>query len=557
MFKPKLFSLLKHRKTEFTKKRVLADIGAGLYIAFLLIPLSIALGITSGVEPGKGLITAVVAGFIVSIFGGSRVQVGGPLAVFAIIVPSIVKTYGTTGLITALAMAGIFLILMGILKFGTLIKYIPDPIIIGFTAGVAVVLFSNQMNDFFGMGLQNIPSAFIAKWKFYIQNVSNINISACLLGFGTILLIVFYPKKLKFFPATFAALFITSLIVALSGIPLDTIAQRYGAIKDSVTFLPKMPDLTIDMIVHLIQPALIIAILAGVESLLSAVVSDGMIGKRHNSNTELIAQGLANIGSALFGGLPASGAISRTGANIAAGGRTPIAGIAHAVFILLIMIFFMDYFAYIPMVTIAALLIIVCYNMADWKGFFDMRKAPKSDIAILMTTFLLTVFLDLIYAIEIGMVLAAFLFMKRMANFTKIDESDDVYESRNDTGKSDIDKKKVQDVMVYEINGPFFFGATGAFIEQMEKIEHYKAVILRMRKMPIMDATAYRALLRMYKKSASEGIRLILCQVQRQPLKVMKNYGFIDIIGRENFALNIDTALRKAEKFTSAVQEKK
>lgn len=547
MFRPKLFTLLKNEPQLFTPKRILTDINAGLIVAFIAIPLSIALGIASGVMPGKGLITAVIAGFLISFFGGSRVQIGGPTGAFVIIVYGIIQTYGTSGLITATAMAGIFLIIMGIMKLGQIIRYIPYPVVVGFTNGIAVVLFSTQINDFFGMNLTNIPSGFVAKWQMYISNLQFLNPITLAIGVGTILFLVFYPKRFKFFPAPLAALVITTLAVALFKLPVDTIHTHFGDITSSMAFSPEMPALSFELIGKLIQPALTIAVLAGIESLLSAVVADGMIGSKHNSNTELIAQGIANIGSSIFGGIPATGAIARTAANINSGGRTPLAGIAHAAFILIIMLAFMKYIVLIPMVTLAAILFTVAYKMVDWKAFTEITKAPFSDTLILMTTFLLTVFVDLVYAIEIGMILAAFLFMKRMADFTNIDDSDEVYEGMEDI--SDLEnKKKLKDVVVYEINGPFFFGAANTFVDHMEKIKECKVIILRMRKVPVMDASGYHALYKIYKRCVQTDTRLIICQIQKQPLKVLKNYGFIEIIGKENFALNIDNALIKAEK---------
>lgn len=547
MFRPKLFSLIKNKPQEFTFNRIWTDINAGLIVAFIAIPLSIALGIASGVMPGKGLVTAVVAGFLISFFGGSRVQIGGPTGAFVIIVYGIIQSYGTSGLITAMAMAGIFLIIMGILKFGKIIRYIPDPIIIGFTSGIAVVLFSTQINDFLGLNLQNIPSSFILKWKTYLQNLANINITTLVMGVIALFFLIFYPKRFKFFPAPLALLILTTLCVKYFNLPVDTIHTHFGDITKSAAFSPEMPALSFELISKLFAPALTIAVLAGIESLLSAVVADGMIGKKHNSNTELIAQGIANIGSAVFGGIPATGAIARTAANVNNGARTPIAGISHALFILIIMLAFMNYIVLIPMVTLSAILFTVCYKMIDWNAFKEITKAPRSDSLVLLTTFALTVFVDLVYAIEIGMILAAFLFMKRMSDITNIESDDSVYEGIEDDEIEN--KRQLKDVVVYEVNGPFFFGAASTFIEHMEKIKECKVIILRMRKVPAMDATGYHALYKIYKKCIATDTRLILCQIQKQPLKVLRNYGFIEILGKENFALNIDNAFKKAEKY--------
>ncbi|MDR2192623.1 MAG: STAS domain-containing protein [Endomicrobium sp.] len=553
MFRPKLFALIKNRPQEFTLTRVVTDINAGLIVAFIAIPLSIALAIASGVTPGKGLITAVVAGFLISFFGGSRVQIGGPTGAFVVIVYAIVEQYGTTGLITATAMAGILLIAMGLFKFGKIIQYIPHPIVTGFTSGIAVVLFSTQINDFLGLGLSSVPSDFIGKWAAFLSHIGSINFYTVILGLGALALIIFYPKKFKFFPGPLAAILISSVVVKVFHLPVETIYSHFGDITKTASFNPDMPSFGFEMIFKLFKPAMTIAVLAGIESLLSAVVADGMINKKHNSNTELIAQGIANIGSAIFGGIPATGAIARTAANINNGGRTPIAGIAHAFFIFIIMLAFMKYITLIPMSVLAAILFTVAYKMTDFGAFKEILKAPRSDSLILIITFVLTVFVDLVYAIEIGMIFAAFLFMKRMGDIANIDVSDDVYEGLEEDEIEE--KKKLKDVVVYEVNGPFFFGAASIFVEHMEKIKECKVIILRMRKVPAMDATGYHALYKIYKKCAATNTNLIICQVQKQPLKVLKNYGFVEILGRENFALNIDTAFKKASRRIKVLEE--
>jgi SulP family sulfate permease len=554
VFKPKLFTLLKNNHQEFTTNRIITDINAGLIVAFIAIPLSIAFGIASGVMPGKGLITAVVAGFLISFFGGSRVQIGGPTGAFVVIVCGIIQNYGTGGLITATAMAGIFLIIMGLLKFGKIIRYIPDPITIGFTSGIAVTLFSSQINDFFGLGLSSIPPNFIDKWTLYIKSFNKINIQTLGMGLGILLFMRYYPKKFKFFPAPLAALVISTLCVKFFNLNIETIYSHFGDITASMSFLPKMPELSFDLIKKLLQPALTIAILVGIESLLSAVVSDGIIGKKHRSNTELIAQGIANIGSAIFGGIPATGAIARTAANVNNGARTPIAGIAHAIFILITLLALMNYIVLIPMVTLAVILFTVAYRMIDFEAFKELFKAPLNDSIVMLTTFGLTVFVDLVHAIEIGMVLAAFLFMKRMADIANIDDSsDDAYEGIDE---SELENRKhMKGVVLYEINGPFFFGAASTFVEYIEKVKNCKVIILRMRKVPAMDATGYHALYKIYKKCTATNTCLILCQIQKQPLKVLKDYDFIHILGRSNFAMNIDTAFRKACEYITYLEE--
>ena len=491
---------------------------------------------------------------MISFFGGSRVQIGGPTSAFVIIVYGILQQYGTSGLITATTMAGIFLIAMGLLKFGKVIRYVPDSLTTGFTSGIAIVLFSTQINDFLGLGLTSIPKNFIDKWILYVQNLGNINISTVVMGISILLFMTFYPKKFKFFPAPLAALIFSTLIVKFFNLPIDTIFSHFGDITKSMTLSLQMPTLSFDIVEKLFQPALTIAVLAGVESLLSAVIADGMIGKKHLSNTELIAQGIANIGSAFFGGIPATGAIARTAANINNGGRTPIAGIAHAIFMLIILLVFMKYIVLIPMVTLAVILFAVAYRMMNFNAFKEIFKAPISDSLILLTTFLLTVFVDLVYAIEIGMILASFLFMKRMSDIANIDTTkDDVYEGIDHEYLEE--KKNLKGVIVYEINGPFFFGAASRFVECIEKIKDCEVMILRMRKVPAMDATGYHALYKIYRKCVSSNTSLILCQIQKQPVKVLKNYGFIDILGRANIALNINTAFRKAEDYITYLEE--
>ncbi|MDR3111561.1 MAG: STAS domain-containing protein [Elusimicrobiota bacterium] len=547
MFKPVLFSLLKNNPNEFVIKNIFADIGAGAVVAFIAVPLSIALSMASGVSPGKGLVTAVVAGFLISFFGGSRVQIGGPTGAFVIIVYEIIQTYGLNGLIIATGLAGVLLVIMGLLKFGKVIKYIPDPIIIGFTNGIGIVLFSTQINDFFGLEISKIPTGFIAKWLVYLKSIPSMNWSAFAIGAGSLLLMLFYPKKFKILPAPLCALIVSTLVVQIFNIPVDTIFSHFGDMQNTVKLIPEIPYLNFELLKQLLPPALTIAILAGIESLLSAVVADGMVGAKHNSNTELIAQGFANIGSSFFGGIPATGAIARTAANIQNGGRTPLAGIFHAIFIFIIMSLFMKYISLIPMASLAAILFTISYKMVNFRAFLEILKAPVSDSIVLIITLLLTVFVNLVYAIEIGMLFAAFLFMKRMSDISGIDESSDVYEGVEEFDLKD--KTKLKDVVIYEINGPFFFGAAGTFIEYMEKLRDCKAIILRMRKVPAMDETGYHALYKIYKKCLASGTRLILCQIQRQPLKVLRNYGFISILGRSNFALNVDSALKKAEEY--------
>lgn len=547
MLRPKLFTLIKNRPADFTAPRVLKDLSAGLVVACVALPLSIALAIASGVTPEKGLITAVVAGFIISLLGGSRVQIGGPTGAFVVIVYGIIQQYGLSGLLTATILAGVFLVLMGLLKFGSFIKFIPYPVTTGFTSGIAVVLFSTQINDFLGLNLTNIPSDFFAKWGVYCQHLAQTHWQTLAIGLLALALIMFWPKRWKAVPGSLAALLVTALIVKFGKMDVATITSSFGSV-DSTLVMPHLPGkITWQSITLLARPAFTIAFLAGIESLLSAVVADGMIGKKHRSNMELVATGLANIASGLFGGLPATGAIARTAANIENGGRTPIAGMAHAVFLLIMMVCLMPYIGLIPMSSLAAILFLVAYRMSNWRSFVALFKAPKADVAILLTTFGLTVAADLVVAIEFGLVLAAVLFMKRMADVYQVTNADDdIFDELRH--KDDIDTKVIaRHVSVYEINGPFFFGAAAKFLDTLADHKDCKVLILRMRSVPAIDATGYHALEQIYAHCKKEKIELILSHVQKHVYKTLDKYGFIAQIGENHVCKNIDASLMRAE----------
>lgn len=551
MLKPKLLTLLQNRPEDFTSQRILKDLSAGLVVACVALPLSIALAIASGVTPEKGLITAIVAGFLISLLGGSRVQIGGPTGAFVVIVYGIIEKYGVAGLLTATIMAGIFLMLMGLLKFGAFIKFIPYPVTTGFTSGIAVVLFSTQINDFLGMGLTNLPGDFFAKWDVYLHSLGAVNPMTLAVGLLTLAIIIFWPKKWRAFPGSLAALIIATLIVKCAGLNVATITSTFGQV-DGTLVMPHMPgEINLEVVRKLLPAAFTIAFLAGIESLLSAVVADGMIGKRHRSNMELVATGVANVASGLFGGLPATGAIARTAANIENGGRTPVAGMAHAVFLLIMMMCLMKYIGLIPMTSLAAILFLVAYRMSDWRSFAALFKAPASDIAILLTTFTLTVVEDLVVAIEFGLVLAAVLFMKRMSDVYQIKNTDDDLfdEVRR---KDDIDTKIIaKHVSVYEINGPFFFGAANKFLDSLENHKDCKVLILRMRSVPAIDATGFHALERIYDRCQKDGVQLILSHAQKHVLKTLDKYGFIQKIGEDHLCKNIDASLMRAESIVS------
>lgn len=536
---PKLIKLLKRK--EITKEQIIKDIVAGIIVAIIALPLSVALGISSGVTPEKGLITAIIAGFCISFFGGSRVQIGGPTGAFVVIVYGIVQEYGLNGLIIATIMAGIILIILGLLKLGTIIKFVPHTITVGFTAGIAITLMATQVKDLLGLNIENVPAEFIPKCQAYIENINTINFLALGIGVLAILIMVFWPKINKTIPGSLVALVVTTAIVAIFNVPVETIGSRFTDISSAIP-MPGLPKTDIKTIVSLISPAFTIAILAAIESLLSAVVADGMIGSKHDANMELVGQGIANVASGLFGGIPATGAIARTAANVRNGGRTPIAGIVHAIVLFFIMVVFMPLAKLIPMTTLGAILIIVSYNMGEWETLFSMRKAPKSDFVVMLITFVLTIVFDLVVAIEFGMVLAVFLFMKRVADTTKINNV--LHNIGDDDGIYSEEILKEKGICVYEINGPFFFGVVQEFLDTMESVDpEFNALILDMKNASVMDATALNALERVYERCEKHSIKLYLTNIQEQPERVLKNMGFIELIGEKSVYNNVDDAI--------------
>lgn len=544
MFKPKLFVLL----PQLTKSRLINDVIAGLIVGIVALPLAIAFGIASGVSPEKGLITAVIGGFIVSFLGGSRVQIAGPTGAFIVIVYEIVQTYGINGLLISTLMAGVILLIMGFAQLGSIIKFIPYPVVIGFTSGIAVVIFSGQINEFFGMNLENLPSDFIGKWSVYLSNYHLINFETLLIGTISLLILIFWPRISKKIPGSLIAILFTTFLVHSFNMGVDTIETKYGEIPSK--FPPIiLPEIDFQTIRNLIMPATTIAILAAIEALLSAVVADGMIGGKHKSNMELVANGVANIVSPIFGGIPVTGAIARTATNIKNGGRTPISGIVHAGTILLIMLLLGHWAKLIPMATLAAILIVVAYNMSEYRTFNQLLKSPRSDVAVLLTTFGLTVIIDLTVAIEVGMILAVILFMRRMSNVTNLEiitrelkDIDDIYDSNSMQGKEVPDG-----VEVYEINGPFFFGAASKFKEVIRQIEvPPKIMILRMRNVSAIDGTGLHLFAEIIKNFKKAETHLILSAVQPQPFNAIIQYKLLDQIGKENIVKNIDDALKKA-----------
>lgn len=542
---PKLFTTFK----TYTKDQFFKDVSAGVIVGIVALPLAIAFAIASGVSPEKGLITAIIGGFIVSFLGGSRVQIGGPTGAFIVIVYGIIENYGLTGLTIATVMAGIILMIMGFAKFGSMIKFIPYPVVVGFTSGIALIIFSTQIKDLFGLDIAKVPSEFIEKWTSYSENFHSINYYALGISLLCLLIIIFWSKITKKIPGSLIALIVATVLVTIFKFPVETIGSKFGTISASIP-KPEMVGFNLETIKNLIMPATTIALLAAIESLLSAVVADGMIGGRHRSNMELIAQGAANIVVPLFGGIPVTGAIARTATNIKNGGRTPVAGIIHAFTLLLIMLFFGQFAQLIPMAALAAVLVIVSYNMSEWETFVSILKSPRSDVMVLLTTFGLTVIFDLTVAIEIGMVLAVFLFMRRMATVTNVGVITREFNEEEEppVDPMSIDKKSIPaGVEVFEVNGPFFFGAAEKFKAAMRQVENPPKIrIIRMRNVPAIDATGMNALMDVYKESVKQGVYFLLSGVHTQPLFALEKAGFLDKIGEDNIFGNIDDALDKA-----------
>lgn len=547
MFRPKIFDTLKN----YTRQQFGKDLMAGLIVGIVALPLAIAFAIASGVSPEKGLFTAVIAGFIISALGGSRVQIGGPTGAFIVIVYGIVQSFGVNGLIIATFMAGVMLIIMGFARLGAVIKFIPHPLIIGFTSGIALIIFSSEMKDFLGLEMGAVPADFIDKWKSYFTHIQSVNLYAVIIAIITVAIIIVWPKITHRVPGSLIAILVTTAAMQLFHLPVETIGSRFGAIPSSLPS-PVIPHIDFATIKKLIQPAFTIALLGGIESLLSAVVSDGMIGGNHKSNMELVAQGTANIFSSIFGGIPATGAIARTATNVKNGGRTPIAGMVHAVTLLLIMLFVGKWAALIPMATLAGILVVVAYNMSEWESFLFVLKGNKSDMAVLLTTFFLTVIIDLTVAIEIGMVLAAFLFMRKMIQYSDVS----IFQNElADTG-SGKDVEAIGNfsipagVEVFEITGPLFFGAAHKFKEAMRFIEKPpKILIIRMRRVPIIDATGIKTIEEVYRESKHQGTKIILSEVNsEQVLKQLQDARLLFSIGKANVTINFEAALARAEK---------
>ena len=557
-FKPKLLTTLRH----YNKQQFTTDLLAGIIVGIVALPLAIAFGIASGVTPEKGIITAIVAGLIVSLLGGSKVQIGGPTGAFIIIIYGIIQQYGFEGLTIATLMAGVFLIMFGVLHLGTIIKYIPYPIVVGFTSGIALTIFTTQIKDLFGLTMETVPSDFIEKWVAYIGSFGTIDLWSAGVGIGSVAVIAAWPmiakynNVLKKLPGSLIAIIVMTIAVLLlkqyAGVEsVETIGDRFSISNQ----LPdaEMPSISWNVIKGLVSPAITIAILGAIESLLSATVADGVIGDRHDSNTELIAQGVANLASPIFGGIPATGAIARTMTNINNGGRTPVAGIVHAAVLLLIFLFLMPLAQYIPMACLAGVLVIVSYNMSGWRSFASIMKNPKSDVIVLVVTFLLTVIFDLTIAIEVGLICACLLFMRRMAETTDvkvISDEIDPEEEQSDFQMGNLEHLTIPEgVEVYEINGPYFFGAGNKFEDLMATMGHKrpKVRIIRMRKVPFVDSTGIHNLTNLCAMSQKEGIQVVLSGVNPKVQAVLHKSGFDQMLGEENICSHINIALERAK----------
>ena len=552
-FSPRLFATLRH----YDRKTFMQDLMAGIIVGIVALPLAIAFGIASGVSPEKGIITAIVAGFIISMFGGSKVQIGGPTGAFIVIIYGIIQQYGMEGLTIATLMAGVFLILFGLLHLGTIIKYIPYPIVVGFTSGIAVTIFTTQIKDLFGLQMATVPSDFLEKWGAYIQDFHTIDPWSALIGVVSVVIIVVTPKFSKRIPGSLIAI----IVMTLAALGLENYSGATGieTIGDRFTISSQLPSATVpginwDTIKNLISPAFTIAILGAIESLLSATVADGLIGDHHDSNTELIGQGIANIASPLFGGIPATGAIARTMTNINNGGRTPVAGIIHAVVLLLILLVLMPLAKYIPMASLAAVLVMVSYNMSGWRTFRGLLKNPKSDVTVLLVTFFLTVIFDLTIAIEIGLVIAAALFIKRVMETTEISV---IQHGIDPSTEADMNVNEEhllipEGCAVYEINGPYFFGIANKFDELQSHLESGhkpKVRIIRMRRVPFIDSTGIHNLANLIDMNHKDGIHVILSGVTPKVHSQLEKANFYDKLNPDHICPHIDVALERANEF--------
>lgn len=555
VFKPKLLETVRN----YSRETFMKDLMAGIIVGIVALPLAIAFGIASGVTPEKGIITAIVAGLVISVFGGSKVQIGGPTGAFIIIIYGIIQQYGVEGLTVATLMAGAFLVLFGLLRLGTIIKYIPYPIIVGFTSGIAVTIFTTQIKDLFGLSIAEVPSDFVEKWCVYLQNFSSADLWSSVIGLASVVIIFLTPRFSRKIPGSLIAIVLMTVAALLlkrfAGVcSIETIGDRF-AISNEIPEA-QIPSMTWETVKSLVSPAITIAILGAIESLLSATVADGVIGDRHDSNTELVAQGIANLATPIFGGIPATGAIARTMTNINNGGKSPVSGIVHAAVLLMIFLFLMPLAQYIPMACLAGVLVVVSYGMCGWRSFKALMNNPKSDVTVLLITFFLTIIFDLTVAIEVGLIIACLLFMKRMSETTDVkvvlDEIDPNEET--DIKAGNLEHLTIPDgVEVYEINGPYFFGAGNKFEEMMAAFgDRPKVRIIRMRKVPFVDSTGIHNLTNLCLMSQREGIRIVLSGVVPKVHRALEKAGFEELVGRDNICNHINTALEKAREIVES-----
>ena len=543
---PKLLSILREG---YTRKMFAGDLLGGLTVGVIALPLAIALAIASGVKPEQGLYTAIFAGFVIAVLGGTRTQISGPTGAFIVIVYGIVQKYGYDGLVVATLIAGVMLIIMGLARMGALLKFIPYPVTVGFTSGIALIIFSSQVSDFLGLRIERVPADFIEKWAEYVGNISAVDPYTVGVALASLLIIIFWNKITRKVPGQLIAILVVTAVVQIFQLPVETIESRFGGVPNSLPS-PNIPSISWQMVKEMFSPALTIAILAGLESLLSAVVADGMMGTRHRSNMELIAQGAGNIVSVIFGGVPATGAIARTATNIKSGGKTPVSAIIHCVFLLLVLLFIGKWAALIPMATLAAVLVVVAYNMSEWREFVHLLKSPRSDVAVLLATFLLTVFIELTVAIQVGVLLAAFLFLQRMSTQTQVSVITGNLEEDDEVRARDMSKIEIPGgVEVFEIYGSLFFGAVSQFKESIRLVaKKPKVLILRMRNVPTIDASAIHILEELANEARERKYAIVFSAVSPDVYRVMENSGFVELVGKDNFAADIFSALEIAKR---------
>lgn len=541
-FTPKLFSIFKEG---YSKQTFVADLLAGIVVAIVALPLAIAFAIASGVKPEQGLYTAIIPAFFIAILGGSRAQISGPTGAFIVVILSIVQQFGYSGLATATFIAGFLLVIAGVSGMGVMLKFIPYPVIVGFTSGISVIILTSQIKDLLGLHIVSLPGEFIEKWQTYFVNINTINIYSLIIGGITISILIISPKMSSRIPGSLVAVLVATLLTYILNLPIETIGSKYGEVPNSLP-LPQLPDLSLKLIREVFPSAITIALLGGIESLLSAVVADGMMGTRHRSNIELIAQGVGNIVSPLFSGIPATGAIARTATNIKNGGKTPISAVIHCITLLLIMLFLGSWAAFIPLAVLAGILIFVAYNMGEWHTFYRIFSNPRSDILILITTFLLTVLIDLTVAIEVGVILSAFSFLKRMESTFGINSLSNIDEEINDgeKGGSTYNYNVPPDVELFEVCGPLFYAAVDRFNRAIERLERPpKALILRLKHVPFIDGSGINAIESLEKKLSKKGTKLLLAGLQQQPRDALSKAGILDVLTEQRIFKNTKEAL--------------